>query len=149
MYLYFQFPTSSNDLLIFKNFLKKIFFNVYLVLRQRQSMSRVGAEREGDIESETGSWLWAVSTEPYADLEPMNSEIVTWAEVRRPTDWDTQAPRIFLWKQHVFIVKNKVGSNKSKKWHMLIVLLLSDSMIKIFCFITGYGSMSSNYFDWK
>ena len=38
-------------------------------------MSRGGAEREGDTESEAGSRL--VSTEPDAGLEPMNYEIVT------------------------------------------------------------------------
>ena len=40
-------------------------------------MSRGGAEREGDIESEAGSRLRAVSMEPDAGLEPMNREIVT------------------------------------------------------------------------
>ena len=42
-----------------KNILKKIFFNVYLFLRERvrHSMSRGGPEREGDTESEAGSRL--------------------------------------------------------------------------------------------
>ena len=42
-------------------------------------MSRGGAEREreGDTESEAGSGLWAVSTEPDAGLEPTNREITT------------------------------------------------------------------------
>ena len=37
--------------------LKKMVFNVYLLLsdRGRQSVSRGGAEKEGDTESETGS----------------------------------------------------------------------------------------------
>ena len=47
------------QLLHYKTLKKKIFFNVYLFLRQRerQSMNRGGAEREGDTESETGSRL--------------------------------------------------------------------------------------------
>ena len=49
-------------------------------------MSRGGAERKGDTESEAGSRLQAVSTEPDVGLEPMNREIMTWAEVRRLTD---------------------------------------------------------------
>ena len=51
-----------------------LFFNVYLLLRdkERQSVSRGGAEREGDIESEAGSRLRAVSTEPDAGLELTN-----------------------------------------------------------------------------
>ena len=59
-------------------YLKKI-FNVYLFLRdgERQSMSRGGAEREGDTESKAGSRLRAVSTEPDVALEPMNHEIMT------------------------------------------------------------------------
>ena len=40
-------------------------------------MSRGGAEREGDTESEAGSRLWAVSTEPEEGLEPTDREIMT------------------------------------------------------------------------
>ena len=45
--------------------------------RERESVSRGGAEREGDAESEAGSRLRAVSTEPDAGLEPTECEIVT------------------------------------------------------------------------
>ena len=40
-------------------------------------MSRGGAEREGDTEREAGSRLRAVSTEPDAELELTNREIMT------------------------------------------------------------------------
>ena len=40
-------------------------------------MSRGGAEREGDTESEAGSRLQAVSTEPDVGLELTDCEIVT------------------------------------------------------------------------
>ena len=43
--------------------------------RERQSMSGVGTEREGDTESEAGSR--AVSTEPDAGPEPTDGEIMT------------------------------------------------------------------------
>ena len=43
--------------------------------RERQSMSGE-AERVGDIESEADSWLWAVSTEPDAELKLRNCEIM-------------------------------------------------------------------------
>ena len=36
-----------------------------------------GRESEGDTESETGSRLRAVSTEPDAGLEPVNHEVMT------------------------------------------------------------------------
>ena len=49
-------------------------------------MSGGGAEREGDTESEAGSRLSAVSTEPDAGLELTNREIMTLAEVRRSTN---------------------------------------------------------------
>ena len=70
--------------------------NIYLFIfeRPRQSASGGEAEREGDTESEAGSRLWAVSTEPDAGLELTNCEIVTWAEVWRPTDWATQVPQV-------------------------------------------------------
>ena len=51
--------------------------NVYLFLRERQSMSGKGAEREGDTESKAGSRRQAVSTEPNAGLELTNHEIIT------------------------------------------------------------------------
>ena len=57
--------------------LKKIFFNAYLFLKERERESRAGAEREGDAESEGGSRLRAVSTEPDAGLKPTNREIMT------------------------------------------------------------------------
>ena len=40
-------------------------------------MSRGGAEREGDTQSEAGFGHRAVSTEPDAGLEPTDREIVT------------------------------------------------------------------------
>ena len=68
------------------------FFNFYLFLRERQSTSRGGAERGGDKESEAGSRLWAVSTEPDVGLELINREIMTWAENGRLTHWAPQVP---------------------------------------------------------
>ena len=57
---------------------KKNFFNVclYLTERERQNTNGGGAEREGDTDSEVGSRLWAVSTEPDMGLELMNREIM-------------------------------------------------------------------------
>ena len=43
-------------------------------------------KREGDTESEAGSRLRAVSTEPDMGLEHTNREIMTRAEVGRLTD---------------------------------------------------------------
>ena len=40
-------------------------------------MNGGGAEREGDTESEAGSRLGAISTEPDAGLKPTDHEIVT------------------------------------------------------------------------
>ena len=53
-------------------------------------------QREADTESEAGSRLWAVSTEPNAGLELTNCKFMTWAEVGRLADRATQAPREFL-----------------------------------------------------
>ena len=64
--------------------------------RDRQSESGEGTEKEGDTESEAGSSLWAVSTEPDEGLKPMSHEIMTWAEVRHLTDWATQAPQEYF-----------------------------------------------------
>ena len=75
-------------------FFFKFFFNVFIYFweRQRQNASGLGSEREGDTESEGGSRLRAVSTEPEEGFELMNCEIMPWAEVGSSTDWATQAP---------------------------------------------------------
>ena len=51
------------------------------------------SEREGHTESETGSRILAVSTEPDAGLELTDREIVTRVEVGHLTDRATQAPQ--------------------------------------------------------
>ena len=64
--------------------------------RQRESVSREEEEREGVTESEAGSRLQAVSTEPNVGLKLTSRKIMTWAEVGRLTDWATQAPLQFV-----------------------------------------------------
>ena len=49
----------------------------YFEDRERQSTSGSGAETQGDTESEAGSRLRAVSTEPDVGLELTSCEIVT------------------------------------------------------------------------
>ena len=77
---------------------ERIFFNIDLFWRdrERQNMSSGGAEREGDAELEPGSRLRALGTKPDVGLEPMNHEIMSWAEVRRLTHWATQVPLHFF-----------------------------------------------------
>ena len=81
------------------NLFFKFFFNVLFIFEtERDRAWTEEGQWEGDIESETGSRLWAVSTEPDAGLELMDREIMTWAEVDRLTDWATQAPlSLNLW----------------------------------------------------
>ena len=57
-----------------------LFFSTFIYIwdRERQSMNRGGAEREGDTESETGSRLRAISPDPDAGLELTDREMVTW-----------------------------------------------------------------------
>ena len=50
---------------------------MFIFERQRQSVSGRGAERAGDTESEAGSGLQAISTEPDAGLELTDHEIMT------------------------------------------------------------------------
>ena len=84
-------------LVVNQYFLKHFFvFMIYFEGERDRAWAREG-QREGDTESEAGSRLRAVSTEPDAGLELMDREIVPWAEVRCLTDWATQAPQsIFL-----------------------------------------------------
>ena len=81
-------------------------------------------QREGDTESETGSRLWAVSTEPDAGLELTDREIMTWGEVGRLTDWATQAPQIC----------NSINNNVLK----ISLGLLVSNQIRNFIFVTWW-----------
>ena len=65
---------------------------IYFWERQRQNASGLGAEREGDTESEADFRLQAVSTEPNVGLELTSCEIMTWAEVGHSTNWATRVP---------------------------------------------------------
>ena len=65
---------------------------MFILERDRQNASGLGAEREGDTETEAGSRLWAVSTEPDTGLKFTSCETMTWAEVGHSTNWVTQAP---------------------------------------------------------
>ena len=55
------------------------FFLIVCLFIERETGSKQGRgrEREGDTESEAGSRLRAVSTEPDMGLEPTNCEIMT------------------------------------------------------------------------
>ena len=73
-----------------------LFFYCFIIIFlfwERETESEQGRHREGDTESEAGSRLWPVSTQPNAGLELTDYEIMTWAKVGRLTDWATQAPR--------------------------------------------------------
>ena len=62
---------------------------IYFWDRERQSINGGGSEKEGDTESETGSRLWAVSTEPDTGLEPTE-----------PWDHDLSRSRTLNWLSH-------------------------------------------------
>ena len=66
------------------------------------------AEREGDTELEAGSRLWAIGPEPDTGLKLTDHEIVTWAEVRRLTDWATQAPLLMLFEIYLSVDQLKI-----------------------------------------
>ena len=61
-------------------------------MNEWMSMSRGGAEKEGDTESKADSSFWADSTEPNVGLELKNLEIMTWAKVGCFNNWATQEP---------------------------------------------------------
>ena len=69
---------------------------IYFWERERERESEEGAEREGDTESEAGSRLWVVSTEPNTGLELSNHEIMTRAKVRCLTHWATQVLLLYV-----------------------------------------------------
>ena len=140
-YLYFFFHFCITQFLYLANkffdsglyFIYFIFFKCVFNFereresRERQRVSRGGAKREGDTESEAGSKLWAVSTELDVGLELMSCKIMTQAEVRRLTDWATQAPldSVNSWCHNLLILElliwNPVYVKLSKPQFLLLV----------------------------
>ena len=73
------------------------------------------SEHEWGRDRETGRHrIWAVSTEPDVGLEPMNSEVMTWAEVGCLTDWVTQAPWYDILKYWKYCFKRGQLENKEE-----------------------------------
>ena len=89
-------PTFWFMFLLSVSFLFLKIFLTFIHFWEIETERKQGWGREGDTGSEAGSRLGAVSTQPDAGLEFTNHEIVTWAEVRRLTDWATQAPPLFF-----------------------------------------------------
>ena len=120
------------------------FFNIYLVLkgRERERESRVGADREGDTESQAGSRLWAVSTEPDAGLKLTNYEIMTWAEVGCLTNWATQAPLLLL-----FLKWNLIWSSTSGKQFLYSKIRFLGHMGSSVGWASDFGS-GHNHGSW-
>ena len=112
-----------------------VFFKC-LFLRERgreRGHSGGKVEREGETESEVGSRLWAVLTEPDLGLELTNYEIMTWAEVRPPTDWATQVPLISMYLKKFPLV--------SSLTHWLF-----SSMFFFFLFFVFLASLCLSFF---
>ena len=83
------------------------FFNVCFWEKETDREWVRGGEREADTESEAGSRLQAVSTEPDRGLEPTSCEIMTWAEVRHLTNWATQA-LLYTMENYSTIKENEI-----------------------------------------
>ena len=74
-------------------------------------MSRGGTEREGDTESEAGSRLRAVSTEPNAGLEPTDHDLSQNWMLNRMSH--PGAPSVFL----ILAILTGV------RWYLIVVLI--------------------------
>ena len=94
------FPRKDNVInvnqILFFNSILFIYLFLYLFSFEKQWDKAWAGEGQRQEETQnlkqTPGFEKAVSTEPDAGLEPMNCEIMTWAEVGRSTNWATQAP---------------------------------------------------------
>ena len=102
--------------LIFKNFFFLIF--IYFWERDRAWAGEKQRERETrNPKQAPGSRLQAVSAEPDAGLEPTNCKSMTWAEVRRLTDWAIHAPFKILFLSNLYTQHGAWTHNpKIKSW---------------------------------
>ena len=71
-----------------------------LFLRQRQSMSGGGAERERETQNRKEAPVSELSAQSPMRDSNSQTEIMIWAEVGRSTDWATQAPQEFAFLTH-------------------------------------------------
>ena len=80
-------------------------------------MSGGWAETEGDTESESGSRLWAVNTEPNAGLELMNCETMTWASQTLNQLSHPGAPNMYFFNVYLFL-RDRVwaGHGSEREW---------------------------------
>ena len=85
---------------------------MFIYERDRQTEHELGKGRKRETESEAGSRLWAVNTEPDPGQELTNHEIMTWAEVGHLTNWATQEaqyvlnilPSEFIFTLYLFLI---------------------------------------------
>ena len=96
---------------------KKIFFNVYLFLKEGDSSSRVGAGGEGDQRSEAGSVLTAESP-----MQGSNSWTVRWWPEPKLDTWlsHPSAPRVY----RILILacnSNFIITPKKTKWKNICI----------------------------
>ena len=85
---------SSAQFLSFAFFVFQ-FFKCLFIFERATEQKQGRGRKTGRHKIQAGSRLRAVSTEPDLGLEPMNCEIMTWAEVRRLSDWATRTPQSF------------------------------------------------------
>ena len=122
-HIYWTFLPSSLVNLCLCFFLSSFLFLTFIHFWETETGCESGrAEREGDTGSEAGFSIWAVRAEHDMELEPMNREIMTWAEIGHLIDWATQVPL------SVFLYLVSVGVNH---WVTVYPCLVSLS-----CFIS-------------
>ena len=90
---------------------------MFIFERDRQTVSRGGAERGGDTEFQVGSSLWANSREPDAGLKPTNHEIMMFDDhkIGCLTNWAIQVP----WGLQLFRVSFLPPLAQAKTLHVL------------------------------
>ena len=99
---------------------------LYFWRRERQTMSRGGAESQGDTESKAGSRLWAASIEPNGGLELTDHEIMTWTEVGRLTEPPRcPSPPFFLQMEKMRLKGVRAFGQIPTKTHVCISVLNS------------------------
>ena len=94
-------------------------FNVYLSLREREGERQrawVGEEQRRDTESQAGSRLRAVSTEPNAGIKLTNCEIMAWAEVRCLTEPPRRPSTKLFFTRWTYVLK--IFLQRSRSWQI-------------------------------
>ena len=118
-----------------------VFFMLYyfFLIFDGESMSKGGAEKEGDRGSEVG--LHGDSSEPDVELKLTNCEITTWAKLEHSTNWALSSPDLSILTVIPIFILTITGLTTSLRSRLRMDLQSTSIIMLCLCFKNPHGSL--------